>query len=77
MDYPGSACRGTDLPSGRLPYIHTYIHTIAYSFVTLQDKNDILLRKRVRKKFPLLFEIYDDSVRDSDCFFLWRYWFKK
>ena len=31
MHYTGSACRGTDLPSGRLLYIHTYIHTY-YSF---------------------------------------------
>ena len=49
--------------------IHTYINTMAYSFVTQQDKNYILHRKRMRKKFPLLFEVYDDSVRDSDCFF--------
>ena len=25
MHYPGSACRGTDLPSGRLLYIHTLL----------------------------------------------------
>ena len=25
MHYPGSACRGTDLPSGRLLYIHTHL----------------------------------------------------
>ena len=28
MYYPGSACRGTDLPSGRILYIHTYVNLI-------------------------------------------------
>ena len=31
MHYPGSACRGTDLPSGRLLYIYTvYIYIFIY-----------------------------------------------
>ena len=27
MHYPGSACRGTDLPSGRLLYLHICLHS--------------------------------------------------
>ena len=37
MHYPGSACRGTDLPSGRIFYIHTLhiIYIYIYNFLLL------------------------------------------